>query len=86
MKHFQGLSIPTAIPFLHRASRKPSPYPVLYHILHIAQLLCALIVASVLTFFIDHLRDEGFKVPWTFSLVKPHNPLAKESTIADRSC
>ena len=75
MRHFQGVSLPRAIPFLSRTSRKPSPYPILYHLLHFAQLLCGLLVAAVLSFFIEHLRDDGFSVPWTFSLVSTEDPI-----------
>ena len=55
-----------------RTSRKPSPYPTLpFHLLKTSQLLAAFIVGAILSFFVDHLRDEGYGIPWTFLFVRP---------------
>jgi len=52
-------------------SRKPSAYPPLpFHLLRLGQLVSSIIVGSVLVFFVHHIRDEGFSVPWTFLLVR----------------
>ena len=50
-------------------SRKPSPYPWYFHGLRLGQLLSSIVVGTVLCYFIDHLRDEDYPIPWTFILV-----------------
>ncbi|KAK4695778.1 hypothetical protein P7C71_g2035, partial [Lecanoromycetidae sp. Uapishka_2] len=53
-----------------KISKKPSSYPPLpFHLIRIGQLLSALIVFSVLIFFIHQLHLEHYYIPWTFLLL-----------------
>ncbi|ERF77033.1 hypothetical protein EPUS_07939 [Endocarpon pusillum Z07020] len=46
---------------------QPSPYPILpFHALRACSLVCSLVVAAVLSYFVYHLKRGNFKIPWTF--------------------
>ncbi|KAI4156435.1 MAG: hypothetical protein L6R39_001106 [Caloplaca ligustica] len=48
-------------------TRNPSPYnPRSFHLLRLAQLTSAIIVSSVVCFFVHYLLLEHYKLPWTF--------------------
>jgi len=71
-------------------SRQPSAYPpVPFHLLRLAQLLSSLIVATFLFYFIGHLLEENYKIPWTFillSAVSTLTPLALVATTILHQC
>ena len=49
---------------------QPSPYPILpFHALRACSLVCSLVVAAVLSYFVYHLKQDNFKIPWTFLVV-----------------
>ena len=51
-------------------SFQPSPYPRLqFHIYRLSQLVCSIIVTSILSYFIHFLAAESFTIPWTFIIV-----------------
>lgn len=53
-------------------SKKPSQYPPLaFHLIRLGQWISSLYVAIVIFFFVHHLHEEHFGVPWTFLLVCP---------------
>ncbi|KAL8905053.1 MAG: hypothetical protein Q9207_002868 [Kuettlingeria erythrocarpa] len=50
-----------------RITRNPSPYdPLSFHFLRLGQLVSAIIVSSVVAFFVYYLVHEHYKLPWTF--------------------
>lgn len=49
---------------------KPTHYPfVPFHLLRSAQLVSALIVASIMFYFLWHLTHDHYRLPWTFILL-----------------
>jgi len=49
---------------------KPTHYPfVPFHLLRSAQLVSALIVASIMLYFLWHLTHDHYRLPWTFILL-----------------
>lgn len=60
-----------------KISTKPSSYPPLaFHLIRTGQLLSALIVSSILVFFVHQLHLEHYYIPWTFFLVRKQIPPA----------
>lgn len=54
-----------------RITRNPSPYdPLSFHLLRLGQLVSAIIVSSVVAFFVYYLVHEHYKLPWTFIFVR----------------
>ncbi|KAI4097884.1 MAG: hypothetical protein LQ348_000995 [Seirophora lacunosa] len=50
-----------------KVTRNPSPYrPLSFHLLRLGQSVSAIIVSSVLSFFVYYLLHERYKLPWTF--------------------
>ncbi|KAL8762090.1 MAG: hypothetical protein Q9184_001862 [Pyrenodesmia sp. 2 TL-2023] len=50
-----------------RITRNPSPYdPLSFHIVRLGQLISAIIVSSVVVFFVYYLVHEHYRLPWTF--------------------
>ncbi|KAL9002939.1 MAG: hypothetical protein Q9188_004158 [Gyalolechia gomerana] len=50
-----------------RIIRNPSPYnPLPFHLLRLGQLISALIVSGVVSYFVHFLLLEHYKLPWTF--------------------
>ncbi|KAL9598503.1 MAG: hypothetical protein Q9219_004476 [cf. Caloplaca sp. 3 TL-2023] len=50
-----------------RITRNPSPYsPLPFHLFRLGQLISALIVSSVVSYFVHFLLLEHYKLPWTF--------------------
>lgn len=53
-----------------RSATRPSAYPpVPFHSIRAFSLISSLIVAAIMFFFMYHLRNDGFKLPWTFLVV-----------------
>jgi hypothetical protein len=51
-------------------SKQPSSYPpVAFHVIRISQFLSAAVVLGILSFFVNSLEVERYRVPWTFILV-----------------
>jgi len=49
---------------------KPTHYPFIpFHLLRSAQLVSALIVASIMLYFLWHLTHDHYRLPWTFILL-----------------
>ncbi|KAF1993428.1 hypothetical protein P154DRAFT_549564 [Amniculicola lignicola CBS 123094] len=49
---------------------KPSQYPALpFHILRTAQVVSSIIVGSIMSYFLYQLRQDGYRLPWTFILL-----------------
>ncbi|KAF2273614.1 uncharacterized protein EI97DRAFT_147251 [Westerdykella ornata] len=49
---------------------KPTSYPVLiFHIVRSAQLISAVVVASILSYFLWQLHHDNYRLPWTFILL-----------------
>ncbi|KAL8965569.1 MAG: hypothetical protein Q9197_006455 [Variospora fuerteventurae] len=50
-----------------KVTRNPSPYrPLPFHLLRLGQSISAIIVSSVVCFFVYYLLREYYKLPWTF--------------------
>lgn len=50
---------------------KPTHYPRLsFHLIRSAQLVSSLVAASILFYFLKELAQDGYKLPWTFILVR----------------
>ncbi|KAL2217536.1 hypothetical protein M432DRAFT_443595 [Thermoascus aurantiacus ATCC 26904] len=50
-----------------RSAKKPSAYPPgAFHAIRASALISSVIVASIMLYFMYHLRHDGFKLPWTF--------------------
>ncbi|KAL8738295.1 MAG: hypothetical protein Q9181_000884 [Wetmoreana brouardii] len=50
-----------------KITRNPSPYnPLSFHLLRLGQFISAIIVSSVICFFVHYLLLEHYKLPWTF--------------------
>ena len=50
---------------------KTTAYPFLpFHIIRCAQLLSSLVVASIMFYFLRELSHDGYRLPWTFILVR----------------
>lgn len=58
-----------------KVTRNPSPYrPLPFHLLRLGQSISAIIVSSVVCFFVYYLLREHYKLPWTFIFVRPSLP------------
>ncbi|KAL8650688.1 MAG: hypothetical protein Q9210_003681 [Variospora velana] len=50
-----------------KVTRNPSPYrPLPFHLLRLGQSISAIVVSSVVCFFVYYLLHEHYKLPWTF--------------------
>ncbi|KAL8941511.1 MAG: hypothetical protein Q9216_002193 [Gyalolechia sp. 2 TL-2023] len=67
-----------------RTIRNPSPYiPLPFHLLRLGQLISALIVTGVVSYFVHFLLLEHYQLPWTFIFVS--NPSSSPS-LQDGMC
>jgi len=55
-----------------KTKMKPSNYSAMsFHGVRIVSAISAIIVTGILVFFCVELKNEGFKIPWTFLIVCP---------------
>lgn len=65
---------------------KPTHYPFLsFHIIRCVQLVSSIVVASVMSYFLHELAQDGFRLPWTFILVRTTLQPCLSSTIPTKS-
>jgi hypothetical protein len=69
-------SFPFNMPSTTKMRSRPQVYPRLaFHIIRAIAFISAAIVAGILTYFCIQLNHDGFKLPWTFVLVRnDHQP------------
>ncbi len=54
---------------------RPQVYPRLaFHIIRAIAFISAVIVSGILTYFCIQLKHDGFKLPWTFIVVRYQPP------------
>lgn len=72
--HRVFLSFPFNMPSTKMRSR-PQVYPRLaFHIIRAIAFISAVIVSGILTYFCIQLKHDGFKLPWTFIVVRYQPP------------